>query len=193
MALLLLWLWLITLTAIFHMMWVSQTPHLSKILHGQMPIMAQNMDTPHPRNLIPCHPTDWWMMAPLFRLSNAGAPHPKCINKFNSNVSFKKYSLGKLMLVNHCEIELLLLTHPFNSLFSWTTWLRQHQKDKPFWILMVQEMIGWQWHQLDHMQKSSAPRFVVYAAFFIPHFLFRILPYAFRNSAYYQWPAALAE
>ena len=117
-----------------------------------MPIMAQNMDTPHPRNLIPCHPTDWWMMAPLFRLSNAGAPHPKCINKFNSNVSFKKYSLGKLMLVNHCEIELLLLTHPFNSLFSWTTWLRQHQKDKPFWILMVQEMIGWQWHQLDHMQ-----------------------------------------
>jgi len=56
------------------------------------------------------------------------------------------------MLVNHCWTELLLLTHPFNSLFSWTTWLRRHQKDKPFWILMVQEMIGWQWHQLDHMQ-----------------------------------------
>jgi len=23
---------------------------------------------------------------------------------------------------------------------------------EPFWILVKQEMIGWQWHQLDHMQ-----------------------------------------
>jgi len=23
---------------------------------------------------------------------------------------------------------------------------------KPFWILLEQEMMGWQWHQLDHMQ-----------------------------------------
>jgi len=23
---------------------------------------------------------------------------------------------------------------------------------KPIWILMKQDMIGWQWHQLDHMQ-----------------------------------------
>ena len=23
---------------------------------------------------------------------------------------------------------------------------------KPFWILMKQKMMGWQWHQLDHMQ-----------------------------------------
>ena len=27
-----------------------------------------------------------------------------------------------------------------------------HQKGKPFWILLEQEMMGWQWHQLDHMQ-----------------------------------------
>jgi len=25
-------------------------------------------------------------------------------------------------------------------------------KVKPIWILMKQEMAGWQWHQLDHMQ-----------------------------------------
>jgi len=25
-------------------------------------------------------------------------------------------------------------------------------KVKTFWILMKQEMMGWQWHQLDHMQ-----------------------------------------
>ena len=27
-----------------------------------------------------------------------------------------------------------------------------HQKGKPFWILLEQEMMGWQWHQLDHKQ-----------------------------------------
>jgi len=35
---------------------------------------------------------------------------------------------------------------------SRTTCVSRHQKDKPFWILMKQEMMGWQWHQLDHMQ-----------------------------------------
>ena len=39
---------------------------------------------------------------------------------------------------------------PFNSLFSRQSWVSQ--KGKPFWILLVQEMTGWQWHQLDHMQ-----------------------------------------
>jgi len=36
--------------------------------------------------------------------------------------------------------------------FSRTTWVSRHQKGKPFWILLEQEMMGWQWHQLDHMQ-----------------------------------------
>jgi len=37
--------------------------------------------------------------------------------------------------------------HPFNGLFSRTTWVSQHQKGKkPLWILMKQEMMGWQWH-----------------------------------------------
>ena len=42
----------------------------------------------------------------------------------------------------------------FNSLFSRTTWISRHQKGtgKPFWILMKQDVMGWQWHQLDHMQ-----------------------------------------
>jgi len=43
---------------------------------------------------------------------------------------------------------LLLLLHPFSR----TTWVSRHQKDKPFWILLEQEMMGWQWHQLDHAQ-----------------------------------------
>jgi len=42
--------------------------------------------------------------------------------------------------------------HPFNGLFPRTTWISQHQKGKSFWILLEQEMMGWQWHQLDHKQ-----------------------------------------
>jgi len=52
---------------------------------------------------------------------------------------------------------LLLLLHPFNSPFFRTTWVSRHPKGKPFWILLEQEMIRWQWHQLDHICKSFAP------------------------------------
>jgi len=36
--------------------------------------------------------------------------------------------------------------------FSRTTWVSWHQKGKWFWILLEQETMGCQWHQLDHMQ-----------------------------------------
>jgi len=38
------------------------------------------------------------------------------------------------------------------AFFSRTTWVNRHQKDKPFYILIKQKIMGWQWHQLDHMQ-----------------------------------------
>jgi len=41
---------------------------------------------------------------------------------------------------------------PFNGLFSSTTWVSRHQKGKLLWILLEQEMMGWRWHPLDHMQ-----------------------------------------
>jgi len=47
---------------------------------------------------------------------------------------------------------LCCVLHPFNGLFSRTTWVSRHQKDKFFWILMKQEMMGWQCRQLDHIQ-----------------------------------------
>jgi len=40
----------------------------------------------------------------------------------------------------------------FNGLFSRTTWVRRHQKGKPFWILLEQEVTRWQLYQLNHMQ-----------------------------------------
>jgi len=42
--------------------------------------------------------------------------------------------------------------HSFKGLFSRTLWVSPHWKVKPFWILMKQEMMQWQWHQLNHMQ-----------------------------------------
>jgi len=33
-------------------------------------------------------------------------------------------------------------THTFNGLFSRTIWVSRHQKGKPFWILLKQEMMG---------------------------------------------------
>jgi len=52
----------------------------------------------------------------------------------------------------NCMITTATTLHPLNGLFSRTTWISQHQKGKSFWILLEQEMIGWRWHQLDHMQ-----------------------------------------
>jgi len=50
-----------------------------------------------------------------------------------------------------CCIIIITTLHPFNGLFSRTTWVGRHQKGKPFWILLEHEMMGQQWHQLDHM------------------------------------------
>ena len=58
--------------------------------------------------------------------------------------------------VQHCSVSLdthtHTHTHTFNGLFSRIIWVSRHQKGKPFWILLKQEMMGWKWHQLDHMQ-----------------------------------------
>jgi len=32
--------------------------------------------------------------------------------------------------------------HPFNSLYSRTTWVSRHQKGTPIWISLEQEMMG---------------------------------------------------
>jgi len=37
------------------------------------------------------------------------------------------------------------------SLYTYSTWVSQHQKGKPLGILMKQKVIGWQLHQVDQM------------------------------------------
>ena len=46
-------------------------------------------------------------------------------------------------------------THPLNSLFSSTTWVSRYRKSKTSLDLNEARddgVLGWQWHQLDHMQ-----------------------------------------
>ena len=65
------------------------------------------------------------------------------------------YMWFKLTNVHLAELTLLLielLLHLFNGHFSRITWVSRHQKGKPVRILLKQEMMGWQWYQLDHMQ-----------------------------------------
>jgi len=40
------------------------------------------------------------------------------------------------LLLSSCCMKQLLLQHLFNGLFSRTTWVSRHQKNKPFWILL---------------------------------------------------------
>ena len=42
--------------------------------------------------------------------------------------------------------------HPLYGFLSKTTLVAGTRKIKPVWILIKQKMMGWQWHQLDHMQ-----------------------------------------
>jgi len=64
-----------------------------------------------------------------------------------------------------CPTTVLWLRHVKNLLIHFITTLHyirlmtffqdnlgRHQKSKPFSILLEQEMMGWQWHQLDHMK-----------------------------------------
>jgi len=45
-----------------------------------------------------------------------------------------------------------MTTTSFNGLFSGQPGKAGTKKGEPFWILLEQDMMGWQWHQLDHMQ-----------------------------------------
>jgi len=65
------------------------------------------------------------------------------------------FTYGQIININvHLSIKNQLNkhthTHPFNGLFSRTTWVSWYQKGKT--SLDLNGVLGWQWHQLDHMQ-----------------------------------------
>ena len=52
------------------------------------------------------------------------------------------------------HVRTTLLLHPFNGLFSRTTWVSRYQKGTSLDLNQARDngVFGWQWHQLDHMQ-----------------------------------------
>jgi len=59
------------------------------------------------------------------------------------------------MQISFSLTKLLLPLHPFNSIFSRTTWVSWYQKGKSSLDLNAARddgVWGWQWHQLDQMQ-----------------------------------------
>ena len=66
--------------------------------------------------------------------------------------SYKLSKSAELQSNNNNHAHTHIHTRMGNGLFSRTTWVGRYQKDKPFWILLKQEMMEWQWHQLNHMR-----------------------------------------
>jgi len=56
--------------------------------------------------------------------------------------------------------------HPFSGLFPRTTWVSRHQKDKTILDFNEEEMMQWQWHQLDHTHYAPCSRQIIMPA---PH------------------------
>jgi len=92
-------------------------------------------------------------------LSSIRSPKPKIHSKStskpilfpsalvtSSGLSSNSEFLTHLRLNYYDTSQMFLLTHLF------THWKPVCAKVKPIWILMKQKTMGWQWHQLDHMQ-----------------------------------------
>jgi len=82
-------------------------------------------------------------------------------NGLDEHVAVQKWCGGwreLLHLLSMCQSLLvmeLLLLHPFNGLFSRTTWVSRYQEGKTSLDLNQARddgVLGWQWHQLDHRQ-----------------------------------------
>jgi len=72
------------------------------------------------------------------------------------NFTYKLHKVKKCFcLKTDFMLQLLLLLHPFNGLFFGTTWLSWYQKGETivdFYEARDDGVLGWQLHQLDHMQ-----------------------------------------
>jgi len=94
--------------------------------------------------------------------SSCNALMQRTFKRHKTHASSAQYSTIKIKMVSkvacdtaqsfHTVHRLLLLLQPFSGLFSRTTWVSRYQKGKPLWIQLEQEMMRWQWHQLDHVQ-----------------------------------------
>ena len=76
-----------------------------------------------------------------------------CVNNLPKVVTWKRN--GRELNLRPTELQDQHPTTTTTSVkrpFYRATWVSRHQKCEPYWILTKQEMMEWQWHQLDHMQ-----------------------------------------
>ena len=88
----------------------------------------------------------------LFITSQSHVPQHICRYARQKVSTVSKFSIFEFFHT----VPLLIVSNKANSLFNGllyrTTWVSRHKQVKPLWILKKQEMMGWQWYQLDHMQ-----------------------------------------
>ena len=77
------------------------------------------------------------------------------MSQSKTNIRKPKTDVNRSNLSCENYYPVLVLLRPFNGLFSTTTWVIRYRKDKT--SLDLNEArdyggLGWQWHQLDHMQ-----------------------------------------
>jgi len=89
-----------------------------------------------------------WTAQPFLQLSQSLSAH----TNRDTHICSNRLHVQTAMLCMQCSlIHIHTHTQTFNGLFFRTTWVGRYEKDKPFWILLKQETMGWQWHQLNHM------------------------------------------
>ena len=100
------------------------------------------------------------------RLRSAGIFYNGCVKYFVysrvSRLIFWGESASTFFWLRTSANDLAFLRHPvenaanyYTHLMASLTWQPgqvSNRKAEPFWVIMKQEMTGWQWHQLDHMQ-----------------------------------------
>ena len=67
--------------------------------------------------------------------------------KFTSHTNDSLETSSRIQVFNQAKTD----RRPLNTSFLGQPGKAGNRKVKPIWILVKQEMIGWQWHQLDHM------------------------------------------
>jgi len=85
--------------------------------------------------------------------STEDIPCRMCVWRWTKDYSVLLVGGGQLFVYTIKSVYTHPHTHTRLTAFDFQDNLgKPAQKGKPFWILLKQEIMGWQWHQLDHMQ-----------------------------------------
>jgi len=76
----------------------------------------------------------------------------RCSEAGHTLITHRRSHKLQCTLQLHSCVDVCLLLLLFNSLLFEDNLGKAAPERNPFWILLAQEMMGWQWHQLDHMQ-----------------------------------------